>query len=196
MEHHRSPILFFGVIESTFTLFLHSNVSLRNSRADFRSADREFQWFLIAFFARTSILILLILAIVFSSNVSFSFDILFFHYKISDASTLIIFNIVAFASLYVTLFGPFAVWAAIAGKFTHRSLWVFLPIWPPLFLLIHPRTSVLFIRQALRSGSLRKRRYLAFVIFRNRLGGLESRENRMTDQGLFQGGEHRHPLLA
>ena len=30
----------------------------------------------------------------------------------------------------------------------------------------------------------------------NRLGGLESRENRMTDQGLFEGGEHRHPLLA
>jgi hypothetical protein len=28
------------------------------------------------------------------------------------------------------------------------------------------------------------------------LAGLESRENRMTDQGLFQGREHRHPLLA
>src|SRR6266478_8513331 len=31
---------------------------------------------------------------------------------------------------------------------------------------------------------------------RNWLGGLESRENRMTDQGLFQGREDWHPLLA
>ena len=35
-----------------------------------------------------------------------------------------------------------------------------------------------------------------YKIFSDRLGGLENRENRMTDQGVFQGREHRHALLA
>lgn len=38
--------------------------------------------------------------------------------------------------------------------------------------------------------------YIDSNIIGNRLGGLERRKNRMTDQGLFQRCEHRHPLFA
>ncbi|HWS85161.1 MAG TPA: NACHT domain-containing protein [Ktedonobacteraceae bacterium] len=46
------------------------------------------------------------------------------------------------ATLYATAFGPFAFRAARTGNFVRPRLWVFLPIWALIYMIIHPRCLI------------------------------------------------------
>src|SRR5689334_11756803 len=42
-------------------------------------------------------------------------------------------------AIYTAIFGPLAFIAAQTGNFSHFHLWIFLPVWPLLYLITHPR---------------------------------------------------------
>lgn len=79
-------------------------------------------------------------------------------------STYYLLNLNLLISIYILLFSPLAIWAIIEGTFIKFRWWIFLPIWPLLFLIMHPVSTTKLLYKQMTNIKLKDMTLLIFVL--------------------------------